>query len=63
MCSEKDQNGQYYINQATQNTAVELIKILMEKYSIPIENVIRHYDVTGKICPEPFVRNQVQWLD
>ena len=63
MCSEKDQNGQYYINQATQNTAVELIKILMEKYSIPIENVIRHYDVTGKICPEPFVRNLVQWLD
>jgi len=47
MCSEKDQNGQYYINQATQNTAIELIKVLMEKYSIPIENVIRHYDVTG----------------
>ena len=35
----------------------------MEKYNIPLENVLRHYDVTGKICPEPFVRNQVQWLD
>jgi TusA-related sulfurtransferase len=35
----------------------------MAKYSIPIKNVIRHYDVTGKMCPEPFVRNQVQWLD
>ena len=35
----------------------------MAKYSVPIENVIRHYDVTGKMCPEPFVRNQVQWLD
>ena len=63
MCSEKDQNGQYYINQATQNTTIKLIKVLMAKYSVPIENVIRHYDVTGKICPEPFVRNQVQWLD
>ena len=63
MCSEKDQNGQYYINQETQNTAIKLIKVLMEKYSIPIENVIRHYDVTGKICPEPFVRNRVQWLN
>ena len=63
MCSEKDQNGQYYINQETQYTAVELIKVLMAKYSIPIKNVIRHYDVTGKMCPEPFVRNQVQWLD
>jgi N-acetylmuramoyl-L-alanine amidase CwlA len=24
----------------------------MNKYSIPKENVIRHYDVTGKLCPE-----------
>jgi len=63
MCSEKDQNGQYYINQATQNTTIKLIRVLMAKYNVPIENVIRHYDVTGKICPEPFVRNQVQWLN
>ena len=63
MCSEKDQNGQYYINQETQNTAIAVVKMLMEKYNIPLENVLRHYDITGKICPEPFVRNQVQWLD
>ncbi len=63
MCSEKDDKGQYYINQATQNRTIRLIKVLMGKYNIPIENVLRHYDVTGKICPEPFVRNQVQWLD
>lgn len=63
MCSEKDSNGQYYINEQTQNTAIELIKVLMKKYNIPLESVLRHYDVTGKICPEPFVRNQVHWLD
>ena len=63
MCSEKDQNGQYYINQATQNRTIRLIKVLMKQYNIPIENVLRHYDVTGKLCPEPFVKNQVQWLD
>ncbi len=63
MCSEKDNNGQYYINQATQNRTIRLIKVLMKQYNIPIENVLRHYDVTGKLCPEPFVRNQVQWLD
>ena len=63
MCSEKDDKGQYYINEQTQNTAIKLIKVLMEKYNIPIENVVRHYDVTGKMCPEPFVRNGVQWLD
>ncbi len=63
MCSEKDSSGQYYINQETQNTAIAVVKMLMEKYNIPLENVLRHYDITGKICPEPFVRNQVQWLD
>jgi len=63
MCSEKDDKGQYYINEQTQNTAIKLIKVLMEKYNIPIENVLRHYDVTGKMCPEPFVRNEVQWLN
>ena len=63
MCSEKDNNGQYYINEQTQRTAIMLVRRLMEKYNIPLENVIRHYDVTGKLCPEPFVRNQVQWLD
>ena len=63
MCSEKDNNGQYYINEQTQRTAIVLVRRLMEKYNIPLENVIRHYDVTGKLCPEPFVRNQVQWLD
>lgn len=30
----------------------------MAKYNIPIDNVIRHYDVTGKICPEPLVDEQ-----
>ena len=63
MCSEKDSNGKYYINEQTQNTAIKLIRVLMKKYNIPLENVLRHYDVTGKLCPEPFIRNQVQWLD
>ena len=35
----------------TLNNAVKLAKIIMKKYNIPIENVIRHYDITGKLCP------------
>lgn len=62
MCSEKNSNG-YYINEATQNKAAKLVISLMKKYNIPLENVLRHYDVTGKLCPEPFIKNQVQWLD
>ena len=63
MCSKKDSNGQYYINQKTQNNAAELVKWLMKKYDIPIENVLRNNDVTGKLCPEPFAKNQKLWLD
>ena len=63
MCSEKDGNGLYYINEATQKKALEVVKWLMVKYGVPLENVLRHYDITGKLCPEPFVRNQVQWQD
>jgi len=31
--------------------AAELVKYLMQTYDIPIDRVIRHYDVTGKLCP------------
>ncbi|MCC8105751.1 MAG: amidase [Clostridiales bacterium] len=31
--------------------AVELTRYLMEKYSVDADHVIRHYDVTGKLCP------------
>ena len=29
----------------------------MDEYGISIDHVIRHYDVTGKICPNPYVKN------
>lgn len=29
----------------------ELVKYLMQKYNIDINHVIRHFDVTGKLCP------------
>jgi len=63
MCSKKDKQGKYYINENTQSNTINLIKQLMQEYDIPIENVIRHYDVTGKLCPMPFVENQIQWLN
>lgn len=34
---------------------VEFTRALMEKYNIPAENVVRHYDVTGKWCPRPWM--------
>lgn len=44
-------NGVIYPSEATIAQAVELTKLLMQKYNIPVSNVIRHQDVTGKKCP------------
>ena len=61
MCSRKDSTGKYYFKENTVDTTARLTAELMKKYSIPISNVIRHYDVTHKVCPEPFVRDISQW--
>ena len=63
LCSRKDSKGNYYFNDKTVDNAVELIKMLMGKYNVPIANVIRHYDVTGKIFPAPFVRDNKAWQE
>lgn len=44
-------NGVVYPTKKTIANALELTKKLMAKYNIPKENVIRHFDVTGKSCP------------
>lgn len=54
-------NGVYQIPEETVSNTVWLVKDLMEYYNIPASNVIRHYDVTHKRCPEPFVRDESQW--
>lgn len=63
LCSRKDASNKYYFKNETISNAVELTKDLMAKYNIPIENVIRHYDVTGKICPAPMVNDEALWKD
>lgn len=45
----------WYFTDATIAATIDLVKMLMKKYHIPADHVIRHYDVTGKICPNPFV--------
>ena len=41
----------WYFTEAALNNAVKIAKILMKTYNIPIERVVRHYDITGKLCP------------
>ena len=47
----------WYFEDATVEAAAELTRYLMDKYGVPADHVIRHYDVTGKICPNPYVYN------
>lgn len=54
-------DGYFRIGKETEQNALELVRGLMKKYGIPAENVIRHYDVTGKKCPEPWVREPEKW--
>ena len=63
MCSRKYDNGAYYFKDETIKNTIELVKYLMKLYNIPIENVVRHYDVTRKVCPRPYVNNVALWND
>lgn len=61
MCCKK-KNGKWYFEEQTIKNTIELTKTLMKKYNIPIERICRHYDVTHKTCPEPYVRDEEAWL-
>ena len=61
LCCRQLANGTWYFEEKTIKAAIELVKELMKKYNIPAANVIRHYDVTGKVCPEPYVRDTGAW--
>ena len=50
----------WYFEDATVEAAAELTRYLMNLYGVPASHVIRHYDVTGKICPNPYVYNCTQ---
>ena len=49
------------LRQASIDRAAELTRALMDKYGVPAANVIRHYDVTGKLCPAPMVADPALW--
>ena len=55
MCCHQDAKGNWYIDEATLAAAAELGRDIMARYGIPLENALRHYDVTGKLCPRPLI--------
>lgn len=53
-------DGKLMASEATLANAAELGKLLMKRYNIPIDHVVRHFDVTGKYCPAYFM-DETAW--
>lgn len=45
------------------NSLVKLCAWLCNAYSLEAKDIIRHYDITGKICPKYFVDNPDKWKE
>lgn len=58
--NKADTSRDWYFEDATVPAAIALTKDLMAKYNVPADRVIRHHDVTGKICPNPYVYNHTK---
>lgn len=58
-CCHKRKNGKF--TQQTYQSLVKLTSYLCIKYDLEAEDVIRHYDVTGKNCPKYFVEHEDAW--
>lgn len=58
-CCHKRKNGKF--TDKTYESLVELTAYLCLKFDLTEEDVMRHYDVTGKNCPKYFVENPIEW--
>ena len=56
-------NGRLDISDAVIQNTLELAAYICKTYGITIDRVVRHYDVTGKKCPAPFVDDNARWTD
>ena len=59
-CCHPDETGQF--NTATYDSAVKLTAWLCTRFGLTSDQVIRHYDVTGKDCPKYYVENPDAWI-
>ncbi len=60
-CCHMDETGKF--TEKTYDSLVGFTAWLCGKFNVPVENVIRHYDVTGKDCPRYYVRHEDEWQE
>ena len=58
-CCHKDDTGVF--EQTTYDSVVKLTAWLCARFGLTSEQVIRHYDVTGKECPKYYVDHPDAW--
>jgi len=54
-----DTTGQF--TEATYESLVKLTAYIVDMYDLARDDIIRHYDVTGKLCPLYYVENEDKW--
>ena len=55
----KDDSGKF--TEATYDSLVRLTAYLTEEYGLDRDQIIRHYDITGKECPKYYVEHEDKW--
>lgn len=58
-CCHPDKGGKF--TDQTYNSLVNLVAWLCESYDISKDDIIRHYDITGKMCPKYYVNHKKAW--
>ena len=61
MVSHRNKYGDYIPDKTVSNT-IEFVRYLMSQYKIPISNIVRHYDITKKPCPKPYL-DEEKWQE
>ena len=58
-CCIPDETGEF--SDATYDTLIHLLAWLVGRYHLEVDDIIRHYDVTGKNCPKFYVEHESAW--
>ena len=51
------------VPEAIRDRTAAFVRQKMKEYGIDSSHVLRHYDVTGKRCPAPWVDNPAEWME
>ena len=51
------------VPEAVRDRTAAFVRQKMKEYGIDSSHVLRHYDVTGKRCPAPWVDNPTEWME